>query len=116
MDFCKKTATIWQLVGNLILILKIVIPLLIILFASIDFGKAIASSEDKVIKEKAIKLIKRILAGVVIFFIPLAIKLVFSLISSFNDEMRSDFGNCITCLTDPNGECDTSYQGTIFTK
>ena len=32
----------------------------------------------------------------------------------FNEEIQEDFGNCFDCLTNPNGECDTSYDDGIF--
>ncbi len=113
MSFCYKTASVWKIVGNVFFILKIVIPILIIILASIDLGKAVISNDSKTVNESVNKLLKRLIAGVCIFFLPTIVRVVFNMISKFNDEMKEDYGNCVTCLTKPN-ECDTSYKGTIF--
>lgn len=116
MNFCYKTANIWQLVGQALFILKILIPIAIIVLGMIDFGKAVISSDDKAVKNSSMKLLKRIVTGVCIFFIPLIIKIVFSMVSLISDEMRKNYNNCIECLTDPYNKCDTSYNGNIFKK
>ena len=43
MEFCYKTATVWQMVGKLIFILKILVPIIIIVLGTIDFSKAVIS-------------------------------------------------------------------------
>lgn len=118
MNFCYKTASVWQFVGQIIFILKILIPIIIIVFGMIDLGRAVMDSDDKIIS-KALKLLfKRVVIGICIFFVPILVKVVFGMIVSFSEEMKNDAWNCITCLTDPYNEteCDTSYEGEIFKK
>ena len=98
LDFCYKTANIWQIIGYVFLILKIIIPLILIILGIID----------------VFSLLKRIIAGIIIFFIPTIIRVIFSFVAGFNEEIQEDFGNCFDCLTNPNGECDTSYDDGIF--
>lgn len=112
-DFCSKTANIWQIVGYIVLILKIVVPIIIIILGIIDLSKAVISSEDKVIKSSITSLVKRIIAGVAIFFVPTIINYAFSLVGSFVKDVNDNHMKCVTCITDP-GSCDTSYQGEIF--
>ena len=114
MEFCYQTAQIWQLVGKAIYILKILIPIILIVLGMIDFGKAVISSDEKALKNTTKKLIKKIIAGICIFFIPLLIQFVFSMISLVSDEMKKDYTKCIDCLTDPYNTCDTTYEGNIF--
>ncbi len=114
MSFCYKTAVVWQVIGYVFFILKIVIPMILIILGIIDFGKAVLSSDDKSIKDAAMTLAKRLIAGVIIFFIPTVINVVFSYISGFSEDMQADAMNCINCLTSPNGSCDTSYEGEVF--
>ena len=116
MDFCYKTASTWQFVGQLLFILKIMVPIVIIVLGSIEVGKAVISNDDKAIKNASSKLLKRIVAGICIFFIPLLIQIIFSMISLISDEMRNDYNNCVNCLTNPYNKCDTSYTGNIFKK
>ncbi len=115
MEFCSRTASIWELVGTAFLILKITIPLLIIILASVSLAKAAINGDDKAIKEGVVSVIKRLIAGVVIFLIPSLIRVGFFAISHFNEDMRNDAQNCINCLTNPKGNCDTSKsQNKIF--
>ena len=113
MEFCHKSARIWQIVGYIIMIVKIVIPLIIIILGIIDLGKAVVSSDQKIIKDAGGNLLKRIILGVCIFFIPQIVDLIFQMVGGFSEEMRSDYENCLTCLVDP-GSCDTSYDPNNF--
>lgn len=115
MNFCSRTASIWQLVGKAFFILKIVIPLVIIILASISLAKATISGDEKEIKEGVIKIVKRLIAGVLIFLIPSIVRVGFLSITQFNKTMKDEAQNCINCLTDPNGNCNTSKsQNEIF--
>ena len=67
--FCEDTVAIWKLIGLVINILKIAIPIIIVLMAMIDLGKAVMAGEDKEIKAAQKMLIKRLIYGVVIFFV-----------------------------------------------
>ena len=114
MEFCYKTAKVWQIVGYHFLILKIVIPLILIILGIIDLGKAVISSDDKAIKKSTVTLIKRVIAGIAIFFIPTIIQVLFTYIAGFTSDMNDDFMICIDCITSPNKDCDTSYKGGVF--
>ena len=116
VNFCYKTADVWLIVGKALFILKILIPIAIIVLASIDLGKAVISSDDKAIKSAGSKLLKRFIAGVCVFFIPTIVQIVFSMISLISEDMKNDYKNCVNCLTDPYNNCDVSYEGEIFKK
>lgn len=114
MNFCYKTADIWQVVGKGIYILKIIVPLLIIILVSIDLFKMVTKGDDKGLKEVGGKLFKRFISAIIIFFIPTLISALFNLVSLFSSDMKNDYGNCVKCLTSPYKECDTSYEGGIY--
>lgn len=117
MDFCQRTASIWKYVGQILFILKIVIPVAIIVLASIDLGKAVISGDEKAIKSSTSTLIKRFIAGVFIFFVPTIINAAFSLVADFNTEIKDNYKNCFSCVSNPyKDDCDTSYKGEFFTK
>lgn len=109
MEFCLKSARIWQIVGYILAVVKIVIPLLIIILGVIDLGRAVVSSDQKIIKDAGGKLVKRVILGICIFFIPQIIDLIFSMVGVFSEEMQEDYDNCFTCITQPDN-CDTSYD------
>ncbi len=105
VGFCSHTASLWQLVGTVLLIFKIVIPIILIVLGMIDFGKAVISSDDKAISKSAKSLMFRIIAAVVIFFIPTLISFVFSVIAQFSD-VQEDFEVCKLCITKPTQSAD----------
>lgn len=104
--FCANTANLWQLVGVVLLIFKIVIPIILIILGMLDLGKAVISSDDKAVSKAAKSLVMRIIAAVAIFFIPTIISFVFTLIAAFNNDVKEDFAICKTCITSPNKSKD----------
>ena len=80
--FCTETKDVWLLIGNIIRILQIAIPIIIILLGSIDLGKAVMAGDDKVIKESQKMFIKRLVYGVVVFFVIFIVRGVFKIISN----------------------------------
>lgn len=105
-DFCMDTANIWQLVGLVVYILKIVIPLILIILGMLDLGKAVVSSDEKAINKAVGTLIKRFIAAVVVFFIPTIINGIFGVIGIVGGTSEEDYNHCVQCLTNPYGECD----------
>lgn len=107
LKFCERTAPIWQFVGYGIVAIKIVIPLIIIILGIIDFAKAAVSSDEKATAKAAVALAKRFLIGVVIFFVPLLVDVVFSLLKDFTGNALNNITACETCLLDANSStCD----------
>ena len=99
--FCNDSANIWQVVGYLLLVFKIVIPIILIIYGMIDLGKAVVASKDDEIKKAAKSLGMRILAGVIIFFVPTIVGFAFTLADGFNSD--GDYSICEACITNPNG-------------
>lgn len=101
INFCTKTKSVWILVGNILSIFKIVIPLLVIIMGFIDLAKAVVASKDDEIKKAAKSLMFRIIAGIVIFFIPTIVGFCFTLADGFNAD--GDYSICEACITNPSG-------------
>lgn len=80
-DFCKDTSGIFNLLAKVIFILKIAIPIIIVLLAMIDLGKAVMAGEEKAIKEAQGMLVKRLIYGVCIFFVVTIVQVVFGLVN-----------------------------------
>lgn len=105
-NFCAQTANIWKILGYVVMIIKIVIPLLLIIFGMIDLGKAVVSSDEKAISKSVNQLIRRFIAAIVIFFIPTIVSAIFNAVGIMGTE-QADYNNCVQCVTNV-GECDTS--------
>lgn len=103
IEFCndsdiKKALLI---VGNVVFIFKILVPLAIILMAGIDFFKISFSNDpSKDITGSLSKLIKRLVAGIVIFFIPTILNAALNLIAYSNDDFQKEYTECISCVFD----------------
>lgn len=100
--FCPETANIWRLIGNIIYVIRIVIPILIVLLGTIDLGKAVIAGEDKKIKEAQKAFITRIIYGIAIFFVFTIVEIVFGLLGVDLDKGNAKV--CWQCATKPNGE------------
>ena len=92
----------FRIAGVIISIIKIVIPLLIIIYGMIDFGKVVISKDDKEINKSTGRLIKRIIAGVLIYFIPTIVLALFDYLELSELHNSENFYKCTTCLLDTN--------------
>lgn len=107
-EFCLRSSAIWQFVGYGLYALKIIIPLIIIIFGIIDFVKAMMSNDDNGIKKAAVSLLKRTIAGIAIFFIPTVVTVIFNLIENFTGGLDG-IEECKTCLLSPTSDKCEGY-------
>lgn len=98
MDFCGQTAGAWKFIGEIIFVIRIVIPILIILLGTIDLGKAVMAGEDKQIKEAQKMFIKRLIYGVAVFFVVTIVTAVFSMIGNATEASSSVCLKCVAGL------------------
>lgn len=103
IQFCTKTAVVFQFIGYVVLVLKIVIPSILIVLGVISLGKAIIAADDKEIKSAANTFIKKFIVAVFIFFIPAIISALFSFVGGFANDNQNDYEVCIKCISNPNG-------------
>lgn len=61
-------------------IIRIVVPILVVILITIDFTKAVAASKEEDMKKAQKTAIKRIIVGVIIFFVPTIVKIILWLI------------------------------------
>lgn len=108
--FCHDSAGIWQVVGWVLLVFKIVIPIMLIILGMIDLGKAVVASKDDEIKKSIKSLAMRAIAAVVIFFIPTLIGIVMGLVSNFSSSgAKADYEVCRKCITNPS-KCEVPAE------
>ena len=72
------------------------IPILLIVMGSIDLGKAVMASDDKEIKGATSKLIKRAIAAVAVFFIPMLVNILVGMVGDSGAKQ----GDFVTCWAD----------------
>ena len=80
----EANTTFLQILGTAILVvrvLQIVIPIALIIWGTIDLGKAVIAGEDKKIKEGREIFIKRLIAAIIVFLVPFIVNLVMGFVS-----------------------------------
>lgn len=104
-DACEGLRPIIAILKIVLNIIQIAIPILLILFGTLDLGKAVISNDEKEIKGAISKLIKRALMALAVFFVVFFVKLIFGWIARAN---KADDGGDIseynwwTCWDDTN--------------
>lgn len=98
LDFCEDTKGIWKFIGQVVFVLRIVIPVIIVLLGTLDLGKAVMANKDDDIKAAQKILIKRLIYGACIFFIPLVLRVVFNLATNSTGDNSVTSGTCFECV------------------
>lgn len=98
LDICADPGTLkmFKFLGHLLNVAFIVIPILLIVMGTIDFVKAVMASKDDEIKKAQIIFVKRAIAAVIVFFIPLIVNLTMGVV------LNQQKSKCITCILNPN--------------
>lgn len=101
-QFCEKMGGLLQIVGYVLTIFKVAIPLIIIGLGMFDFGKAVVAEKEDEIKKQTKRLLMRVVAGIVIFFVPTIVLFIFEQIGNYStDREQASFQNCEDCLLRP---------------
>lgn len=90
----------FKIVGMGITIVKIIVPIIIILYGMWDLFNIVTSGKDDAIKENAIKFLRRIIIGVLIFFVPTILLNLFDFVGSAWSDVKQEYDNCVKCMLD----------------
>lgn len=94
-------------ISTVVKILKIFVPIIIVIFGILDLAKAVMANEEKEMKEAQKKLIKRIVYGVVVFFVFTLIQFVFS---RFSDAGADGDKSCLDCFINGPDHCSNTAK------
>ncbi len=82
IDACGGLLPIVKVVRNgLFPIVYAIIPIVLILYAVIDFGKAVIASDEKEVKAAQSRLIKRCIYAALIFFVVYLVQAIMDIVS-----------------------------------
>ncbi len=103
IKFCDYAGTrrTFKMIGLFINLARIIVPLLIIITESISLTKVIISGKDDDLKENWKVLVRKLIAGLVIFVLPTIIDYTIDSLVGYDD---SGFTQCSNCLLDT-GHC-----------
>ena len=91
-------------------IVQIGIPIILVVLGTLDLGKAVIAGKEDEMKNAQKMLIKRLVYGVVIFFVVTIVQVVFNLVGVSMTE-NEDGAICWACVTRPNGgDCPANGQ------
>ena len=83
------TGGIAEVVGlakMVIKVLQLVVPIGLIIMGTIDMAKAVIAGDEKKMKEAQKPFIKRIIAAVIVFLIPIIVNMVLSFVTKGNSD------------------------------
>jgi len=96
-DACTRLKEPLKFIGNIVLVVKIVIPIIIIIFGAVDFFRSMMGSKEDEVKKSLRLLLFRCISGLVIFLLPTVVSVVFSLVDSWAS-IKGDFNACQKCV------------------
>ena len=82
----------YQLLQDALNVIRIAVPALLIILCSVDLGPAVVSDDKDALKKSTSKVIKRVLAAIAVFFVPLIVNVLINLVES---------SGAITIVEDP---------------
>ena len=94
LDACGGLLPMVRVVVQLIKIFMIVIPIALIIYGTIDLGKAVIASDEKEVKAAQSRLIKRFIYAALIFFVPMLVGVVMNVVSVGGEGDTASWENC----------------------
>ncbi len=96
-SYCTGLKSSLRIVGEIINILKIVVPLIIVGLANSDLFKVVTSGKDESIFKAVKTIISRIILGILIFFLPSILEFGFLLVDEWTD-YQIGYQDCVSCV------------------
>ena len=96
MDACGGLLPVVRMLRKVIWYIQILVPIGLLLYGSIDLGKAVIASDEKEVKAAQTRLIKRVIYAVVVFLVPMLVTLVMNIVagSGAGDSDTATWQNC----------------------
>ena len=93
-DLCTGgVADVVVLAKMVIKILQIAVPIGLIVMGTIDMAKAVIAGDEKKMKEAQKPFVKRIIAAVIVFLIPIIVNMILSFVTTGNSEWVDCYNN-----------------------
>lgn len=100
LSYQGKELNAIYIVAVALFIIRIVVPILLIVTASIDLVKAMTESDEKSMKKAIYNQLPKIVSAIIVFVLPSILLLILKLVNADND-----FSNYSKCLLKPSS-CD----------
>lgn len=90
-----------NIVSTIVTVIKIVVPVLLVVFGMIDLMKGVVAGKEDEIKKGQQLFIKRLISGALVFFVFIIVQLIISLAADSAD--KNNIMTCAKCFI--NGDC-----------
>jgi len=94
IDACGGLLPIVKVIRKAIWLVMLIIPVGLIIYGTIDLGKAVIASDEKEVKSAQSRLIKRIVYAAVIFFVPMLVTVVMNVVSAGGEGDTTSWASC----------------------
>ena len=81
-------------VSTIVMIVKIVVPILLIIFGMLDLAKAVIASKEDEIKKAQMTFVKRLIAAVRVFFVVSLVQVVIRFVAGGDEDSVMGCFNC----------------------
>ncbi len=82
------------IVASIVTIIKIVVPILLIIFGMIDLVKAVTAGKEDEIKKAQTVFIRRLVMGILVFFVVVIVQMLVTFVSNKDRNVA----NCFRCF------------------
>ena len=100
---CNGLGPILLIIYKILQIFWILIPIALIVFGTIDLGKAVIASDEKEVKAAQTRLINRFIYAALVFFVPILVSAVMNLVGDAvqksDSGTKSETGTWSDCYT-----------------
>ena len=86
-----------NLVSLVVNLIKIVVPILLVIYGMLDLGKAVMAQKDDEIKKGQQTFVKRLIAAIIVFFIIVIVKLVIGLVAENGQGISDCIDQILSC-------------------
>ncbi len=94
MDACGGLLPIVKVIVSIMKVVTIIIPIALIVYGTIDLGKAVIASDEKEVKAAQSRLIKRFIYAALIFFVPMLVGVIMNIVSVGGEGDTASWENC----------------------
>lgn len=107
---CADFAHTLRIGGYLIFLVKIILPFIIMIKASMNMMTIVTNGDPGELKKQAKKVVTSLIASIIIFFLPTLLNTMFGFISNFSSNRTEDSKICSACIFEPFSSTCTDYS------
>ncbi len=86
------------LISTLFFGIKVVVPVLLVIFGMLDLGKAVMAQKEDEIKKGQQTFLKRLIAAAIVFLVIFVAQLVISIVSGQTKGQDANVWTCANCI------------------